>query len=76
MVQLLIQRINHLILTEWNDYVGLSAVLSQGQAEYTIEGYFKPDTQQTDVIFEQVQAGGGQHTRAAMMTIGDCYLTV
>ena len=56
-----------------NDYVGLSAVLSQGQAEYTIEGYFKPDTQQTDVIFEQVQAGGGQHTRAAMMTIGDGY---
>ena len=56
-----------------NDYVGLSAVLSQGQAEYTIEGYFKPDTQQTDVIFEQVQAGGGQHTRAAMMTISDGY---
>ena len=47
-------------------------MLSQGQ-EYTIEGYFKPDTQQTDVIFEQVQAGGGQHTRVAMMTIGDGY---
>ena len=56
-----------------NDYVGLSAVLPQGQAVYTIEGYFKPDTQQTYVIFEQVQTGGGQHTRAAMMTIGDGY---
>ncbi|MDB4267431.1 gliding motility-associated C-terminal domain-containing protein [Flavobacteriaceae bacterium] len=56
-----------------NDYVGLNAVLSQGQNVYTIEGYFKPDTQQTDVIFEQVQAGGGQHTRAAMMTISDGY---
>ena len=36
-----------------DDYVGLSAVLSQGQAVYTIEGYFKQDTQQTGVIFEQ-----------------------
>ena len=52
-----------------NDYVGLSAVLSQGHSADTIEGYFKPDTQQTDVIFEQIQAGGGQHTRAAMMTL-------
>ena len=56
-----------------NDYVGLNAVLPQGQNIYTIEGYFKPDTQQTDVIFEQIQAGGGQHTRAAMMTISDGY---
>ena len=37
-----------------NDYVGLSAVLPQGQAVYTIEGYFKQDTQQTGVIFEPV----------------------
>ena len=56
-----------------NDYVALSAVLPQGQAAYTIEGYFKPDNQQTDVIFEQVQAGGGNSTRAAMMTISDGY---
>ena len=48
-------------------------MLPQGQAGYTIEGYFKPDTQQTDVIFEQVQTGGGQHLRAAMMTIDDGY---
>ena len=47
--------------------------MPQGQAAYTIEGYFKPDTQQTDVIFEQVQAGGGNSTRAAMMTISDGY---
>ena len=40
-------------------------MLSQGQ-----EVDFKPDTQQTDV---PLQAGGGQHTRAAMMTISDGY---
>ena len=56
-----------------NDYVGLNAVLSQGQNVYTIEGYFKPDTQQNDVIFEQVQDGGGQHTRAGMLTESDTY---
>ena len=49
-----------------NDYIGLSAVLPQGQAVYTIEGYFKQDTQQTGVIFEQSGNNGTNKGRKKM----------
>ena len=55
-----------------DDYVGLSAVLSQGQAVYTIEGYFKQDTQQTGVIFEQ-SGNNGTNNGARMMALSDGY---
>ena len=55
-----------------DDYVGLSAVLSQGQAVYTIEGYFKQDTQQTGVIFEQ-SGNSGTNNGARMMALSDGY---
>ena len=55
-----------------NDYIGLSAVLPQGQAVYTIEGYFKQDTQQTGVIFEQ-SGNNGTNNGARMMALSDGY---
>ena len=55
-----------------NDYVGLSAVLPQGQAVYTIEGYFKQDTQQTGVISEQ-SGNSGTNNGARMMALSDGY---
>ena len=47
-------------------------MLPQGQGVYTIEGYFKQDTQQTGVIFEQ-SGNNGTNNGARMMALSDGY---
>lgn len=57
-----------------NDYSSLSsAVLSSGQAAYTIEALFRPKSIKTQVVWEQNSSSVTQHQRACMILLSNGY---